>query len=351
VVLHLNAALQYQVESRLAAALAKYQAKDGAIIVMDPRTGGILAQASWPTFDPNRYGEFTQGEWGNSAIGEPYEPGSVFKPITYAAALDAEKLRPDDFFEDTGELEVNDKIITNAELKRYGTITARQALGNSVNVVAAQICLEMGSETFYRYVRQFRFGQYTEVDSAPEASGIVKWPNTEYWSRFDQAANSFGQGISVTPLQMVNAIAAIANDGMVLQPQFVQSLVRDGEVYRLPPRTLGRAVKPETARQLTEMMVFTVENYAAGANLVPGYRVAGKTGTAEIPEREGYTSSLTITSFVGFLPAADPQLVVLVKLSEPKSSRWAEQVALPLFAEVARDAVQTLKIAPDNRMP
>jgi cell division protein FtsI (penicillin-binding protein 3) len=350
-VLHVDAALQYMVEKRLTEALAKYKAKDGTIIIMQPQTGAILAMASWPTYDPNRYTEFTNGEWANSAISQAYEPGSVFKPITFAAGLDSEKLSSEELFEDTGTLILDNETIENAEKKSYGVVTARQALASSINVVTANICLRMGSETFYRYLRQFRFGQYTEIDSGPENAGIVKWVGTKYWSRFDQAANSFGQGLSATPLQVVNAIAAIANGGAVMQPQIVQSLVYNGEVYSVPPRTLGRAIKPETARKLTEMMVFTIESYASGPTLVPGFRVAGKTGTAQIPEEGGYNDELTITSFVGFFPAADPQLVVLVKLSEPKTSRWAEQVALPVFSQVAQDAVNVLKLQPDDRMP
>lgn len=350
-VLHLNSALQYRVEKALSAALTRYEAKSGTIIVMDPRTGALIALANLPTFDPNNYAQFTQGEWKNIAINEFYEPGSVFKPITYAAALETGRVSPDDTLYDDGSLSLDGQIINNAENLVYGTITARQALAKSVNVVTAELCLDMGSDTFYRYVRQFGFGKVTEVDSDMEIAGIVKWSGTKYWSRYDQAANSFGQGISVTPLQMANAIAAVANGGNLMQPQFVQGLAYDGQLYALPPRTLGRAIKPETAHTLTEMMTFTVDNYALGPTLVPGYRVAGKTGTAQIPGSEGYTSSLTITSFVGFLPAAEPKLLILVKLAEPKNSRWAEQVALPVFGEVAQDAVEILRIAPDNRLP
>jgi cell division protein FtsI/penicillin-binding protein 2 len=211
----------------------------------------------------------------------------------------------------------------------------------------------MGRDEFYRYIRQFGFGRPTEVDLAHEVPGTVKRPGTEFWSEYDQAANSFGQGISVTPIQLTSAVGAIANGGTVMQPQVVKGLVRDGQVYSLAPRRLGQAIKPETARILTQMMVYTVDNYVAGPKLVPGYRVAGKTGTAEIPipETGGYTSELSITSFVGFLPAADPQIVILVKLVEPKTSRWAEKVALPVFGAVARDAVWVLKIRPDDRMP
>ena len=350
-VLHLDAGLQYQVERRLAEALTKYEAKAGTIIVMNPRTGALLAVANLPTYDLNRAGEATLAQVTNSAVSEPYEPGSVFKLVTYAAALDTKRITPDTRFADSGNFTVGTRVIRNAQDKTYGTITARQALAESVNTVSAQICLDMGRDDFYRYIRQFGFGRPTEVDLAQESPGIVKRPGTEAWSQYDQAANSFGQGISVTPIQMISAVGTIANGGAVMQPQVVKGLVWDGSVYNLPPRRLGQAIKPETAQTMTQMMVFTVDNYQAGPKLVPGYRVAGKTGTAEIPQPGGYTSDLTITSFIGFLPAADPQVVILVKLVEPKASRWAEKIALPVFGQVARDAVSTLNIRPDDRMP
>lgn len=351
VVLNIDAALQYLVEKRVAEAVTKSRAKAGSIIVADVRTGAVLALANWPTFDPNLPGAASMAAIVNSAVSEPYEPGSVFKLFTYASALDVGLITPDRLYTDPGRVAINNKTIFNAENKTYGTITARQALASSVNTISARIALGMGQEDFYRYVRQFGFGKPTEIDLGAEAPGVVRRPGTEYWSLYDQAANSFGQGLAVTPIQLVSAVSAIANGGSLMQPQIVKGLVLDGQMVRLPPRRMGQAIRPETAQTLTQMMVFTVESYAAGPKLVPGYRVAGKTGTAEIPGETGYTSNLTITSFAGFLPAADPQIVILVKLVEPQTSRWAEAVTLPAFGQVARDAVQVLRIQPDDRMP
>ena len=199
-------------------------------------------------------------------------------------------------------------------------------------------------------MRQFGFGRLAEVDLNLESGGIVKAPGNEQWSQFDQAANSFGQGISVSTLQMINAVAAIANGGALLQPQVVKGFIRDGQMYAIPPRTLGYPIKPETARTLTKMMVYTMDK-SAFPNPVPGYRVAGKTGTAEIPTETGYASQDTIASFVGFLPAADPQVTILVKLVKPKKNIWAEQVALPVFGQVGQDAVRILKIQPNEQEP
>jgi cell division protein FtsI (penicillin-binding protein 3) len=350
-VLHLSAPLQYLAEQRLAQALTKYQASAGTILVLDPKTGGILALANWPTYDPNNVRGATTNEIINPAVGAMYEPGSVFKLVTYAAALDSGHATPDSQFEDKGKLDVAGGIIRNSQNRRLGWVTMRDALAESLNTVSAEVCMGMGADVFYRYIRQCGFGLPTEVDLDSEAAGIVNRPGSRFYSPYDQAATSYGQGITVTPLQMANVVAAIANHGTLLQPQAAQAFVYEEEVHPLPVRILGQAMKPETAATLSRMMVYTVDNYVDGPKLVPGYRVAGKTGTAEIPEQQGYTSPLTITSFVGFLPAAEPQLVILVKLVEPHTSRWAEQVALPVFGQIARDAVQVMKIAPNNEAP
>jgi len=346
----MNAALQHMTEKRLAEAVEYYGAESGTIIVMDPRTGGILALANVPSFDPNRYSQSPEELWGNPAVRDSYEPGSVFKLVTFAAALDSRKITPETVFRDSGSLTVTGRPIRNAEQRAYGDVTARQALAKSINVVAAQMCLDMGSEVFYRYIRQFGFGRLTEVDLNYEGEGIVKGPGNRHWSQYDQAANSFGQGISVTALQMLNAVAAIANGGSVMQPQAAQALVLNGQVYPIPPRVMRQAIRTETAQTMARMMVYSVEN-SSNPSSVPGFRVAGKTGTAEIPTEKGYTSQETITSFAAFLPAADPQIVVLVKLAKPKRSNWAERVVVPVFAQVAQDTIQILGIQPDDRMP
>ncbi len=349
-VLHMNAPLQYKVEQRLREAIVAYRAESGSIIVMDPQTGGILALANWPAYDLNNYGQTQQSVMRNAAIEDIYEPGSVFKLITYAAALDAGEITPDTIFNDTGKLDVEGKVIENAEKRVYGKVTATRALEKSINTVSARIALNLGGQEFYHYLTLFGFGKETEVDAVNESGGAVPRWGTDAWNRRDQASNSFGQAISVTPLQMANAIATIANGGIVMQPQVVAGVVKDGELYRLDRRIMGQAIRPETAAALTRMMVSTAESYSV-KNLAPGYRVAGKTGTAEIAEQGGYTSDLTITSFAGFLPAADPKIVILVKLDKPKKSKWAEQVALPVFQQVAQDSIKILKIAPDDRLP
>lgn len=350
-VLNLDAPLQYMVEKRLQEAINHYQAEAGIIIIMDPRTGAVLAMANSPTFDPGQYSAVDPNTWVNSATSEIYEPGSVFKLITIAAGLDSGYITPESTFIDEGALTIAGRTIRNAEKKSYGGVTISEVLAHSINVVSAKVSLRMGAESFYNYIRGFGFGNLTEVDLQSEVRGIVKQPNKgNDWSPFDLATNSFGQGISVTAFQMTNAVAAIANGGLLLQPQVVQAMVDNGDVHPIPPRVLGRPIRPETSLALTQMMVYTVAS-SSQSDLVPGYTVAGKTGTAEIPTKEGYTSQQSIMSFAGFLPAADPQLVILVKIVKPRIGIWAEQVATPVFSQVGQDAVRILEIRPDNRKP
>jgi cell division protein FtsI/penicillin-binding protein 2 len=351
-ILHTHGALQFLAEKRLAAALRETGAESGNIVIMRPEDGGILAMAAMPTFDLSYWSDAKPGLWTNPVIASPWEPGSIFKLMTWAAALDTNLMTPESVFFDSGRLEMGgNKTITNAEKKKFGNVTAEKALQESLNVVSAQICLMLGADVFYRYIDHFGFGRMTEVDQNAESAGLLKRPGNKYWSQYDQAANSFGQGISVTPIQVASAVAAIANDGVRLQPSVVDSLVYDGRRHPVPARTVGQVIRPETAKTLTRLMVSTYDNYDNSSKLLPGYRVAGKTGTAQIPTATGYSETETAASFVGFFPAADPQVVVLVKLMKPKTSRWAEKVALPLFGVVARDVVQVLKLPPDDRMP
>jgi cell division protein FtsI/penicillin-binding protein 2 len=349
--LNLDVPLQYMVERRLEDSIARYQAEAGTIIVMNPRTGAVLALANYPTFDPGHFSDASPNTWVNPAISEIYEPGSVFKLVTIAGGVDSGYITPDSMFVDEGALKIGGRLIRNAEQRAYGPVSIRDALAHSINVVSAKVSLRMGAETFYSYVRQFGFGRLTEADLQAEVGGIVNQPGRGAgWSQYDQAANSFGQGISVTALQMIDAAAAIANRGVLMQPQVVGAMVENGQVHAIPPRALGRPIQPESARTLAQMMVYTVEN-SSTPNPIPGYRVAGKTGTAEIPTKEGYTSLQSIMSFIGFLPAADPQLIIMVKLVKPKTAKWAEQVAVPVFAQVGQDAVQILEIKPNNAKP
>ncbi len=346
-VLTLDRHVQYRVEKALRQAIATTQAESGTVIVLLARGSAILAMASWPDFDPNRYADVpSPNVYVNQAISVLYEPGSVFKLITYAAALDRGLITPETRFQDTRVFVYGGKEIHNWDRKGHGTVTATHALAESLNVTTAQIAVALGRTEFYKAVQRFGFGQLTGVELANEVPGLVKYPGRSAWYPADLATNSFGQGISVTPLQMVNAVAAIASEGVLYRPHIVSALIQQDRITPIAPQPLNRVITPDTARTLTAMMVEAVERTPDLP--IPGYAIAGKSGTAEIPLPDGYVDQYTITSFAGFFPADDPLFVILVKLDRPKTSTWAAYTAAPLFRQVVLDLIELYAIPPDR---
>jgi cell division protein FtsI/penicillin-binding protein 2 len=348
-VLTIDRGVQWIAEEELRRALELYQAKAGTILVMDPSTGEVLAMANAPAFDPNRIAEADPAALLNPAVSTQYEPGSVFKIITAAAALDTGVVTPTQKLTDTGAIAVGQRLILNSDRAGYGPVDMSEALARSLNVISAQWALLLGERRFYQYVDRFGFGRVTEIDLAGEIYGAVRKPGHEKWSLSDLGTNSFGQGLAVTPIQMANATAAIANGGKLMRPYVVKARILDGQVQYTEPTVLGVAIQPETAKTLTDILVSVVErgNQAAG---VAGYRIAGKSGTAQIPGEQGYEEDDTIVTFVGFAPADDPRFVILVKLErpDPSISRWAGYTAAPTFAQVARRLFQYYNIPPDE---
>lgn len=347
-VLTIDRAVQWIIEDELRSGIDFYRAERGTIIVMQPKTGAILGLANWPAFDPNEYDSSDIERFRNPAVSEQYEPGSIFKVITFAAGLDTGKILTDTQFLDTGQYFIGERVILNSNRGAAGTVSATQALARSINVVTAQVAAEVGAKEFYKYVRRFGFGKATEVDLAHEVTGLLKSPGNDEWSLSDLGTNSFGQGIAVTPIQMTSAVGAIANQGKLMRPYIVQERVYDGHVQTTRPTVIHNALNAESARKLTKMMVDVVD-YGVQNAIVPNYTVAGKTGTAQIPVKGGYAEDETIVSFVGFVPSQDPEFVVLVKLDrpDPSISQWAAYTAAPIFRRVAYRIVEQLNIAPD----
>lgn len=347
--LHLTVdrAIQYMVEKELIAALRTYQAPSGSIIVMDPKTGAILAMANWPTYDPNHFMNTPPENIANPAISRQYEPGSVFKIVTMAAGLDASVVTPRSRFKDTGELEVGGRKIYNWDRAAHGEVDMTEVLAMSLNVGAAHISTTMGKDRFYTYLRRFGFGRETDVDMAGDVRGALKLPGGTDWHESDLGTNSFGQGIACTPLQMVRSIAAVANKGLLMKPYIVGRIVEGDKVIDIKPTVVRRAISAGTAEALTHMLVDALERETQLA-LIPGYAVAGKTGTAEIPTPGGYKTDETIASFIGYAPANDPKFIVLVKIDRPKSSPWGSKVAAPVFRRVAEQLLSYMDIPPDN---
>jgi len=351
-VLTLDRTVQALVEEELARSVQEYQAEGGTIIVMDPRTFEILALASLPDYDPGRYTDFFNQNplpFEDPAVSQQYEPGSVFKVLTVAAALDAGLVTPETTYYDLGWIEVGGQMIQNASHAAYGERTVADILIESLNVGAAWLSTQMGPDVFYRYLRAFGIGRPTGVDLAGEISGQLWLPGDyEHWHDSNLGTNAFGQGVAVTPLQMIAAVATVANDGAQLRPRIVAQRVEpDGTVSTFQPVVEAQVISPQTARTLAEVMVRVIEEGVAQAR-VEGYRVAGKTGTAQIPIPGGYDKEGTITSFVGFGPVPDPQLIILVKLDRPKTSPWASQTAAPAFRRLAARLFVVLGIPPDG---
>jgi cell division protein FtsI/penicillin-binding protein 2 len=315
---------------------------------MDPRTGAILAMANAPDFNPNQIGDADIGAIQNSAISAQYEPGSVLKVVTAAAALDTGVVTPTELLTDTGSIVVGDRIILNSSRTAWGQVDMTEALARSLNVITTQWALRLGKERFYDYLNRFGFGEVTGVDLSGEVYGLLKTPGMQDWSMSDLGTNSFGQGMAVTPIQMINSVASIANGGKLMRPYVVAARVAGGEVQYTEPTVIGVTVKPETAQELTDILIDVVDqgNVAAG---VAGYDIAGKSGTAQIPTEQGYTEDETIVTFIGYAPADDPQFIVLVKLDrpDPNISPWANYTAAPVFAQVARRLFDYYNIPPD----
>jgi len=349
-VLTVNRDLQAKVESILDQALVNYGAENGTIVVMNPRDGEILAMATTPRLNLNNYSDyfllFDDGSQYNSAIGTSYEPGSIFKVLTMAAALDTGTVRPETTFMDTGAIQVGGITIQNWNRDSWGQQNMVGCLQHSLNVCLAWISTQMGPQAFYGYMERFGIGHPTGVDLAGETMGRLKVPGDSDWYSVDLGTNAFGQGVAVTPLQMLMSVSAIANEGRMVTPHVLYAMLRDGHQYNVPSQYAGSPISAETARTLNEMLAISLEEESSLA-LLPGYRLAGKTGTAQIPTDYGYDGFHTNASFIGWGPVDDPQFMVYIWLERPSTSIWSSETAAPVFSQVAEQTVILLNIPPD----
>ena len=350
-VLTIDRNIQASVEEILDAAVENNGATSGTIVVLDPQTGEILAAATTPRMDLNRYWDYSKIFTGetpfNRVVSQAYEPGSVYKVLTMASALDKGAVKPDTTFIDTGMIEVGGAYIYNWNSGAWGPQDMQGCMQHSLNVCLAWVATQLGAKDFYSYMRAFGIGHLTGVDMAGENPGRLKIPGDADWYDADLGTNAFGQGVSATPLQMATAISAVANEGKMMAPHIVRSIIENGEQFNNEPRLLGMPIKKETAQTLTDILSRSLEEEASDA-LVEGYRIAGKTGTAEIPTPYGYSSSATNASFVGWGPVDDPQFLVYVWLEKPTSSPWGSIVASPVFRQVVERLVVLMDIPPDR---
>ena len=352
IVLTIDREIQAMTEEVLDKAVEESGSKGGTIIIMDPRNGDILAMATNPRLDPNNYSEyyeiFPEDQPLNPAVSLTYEPGSVFKVLTMAAAIDAGVVTPDTEFVDTGVYMAGGLPIYNWDRGAWGPQTMTGCMQHSLNVCLSWVADQLGPTQFYEYLKAFGIDHRTNIDLADERIWPLRLPGDPYWTPLSLATNSFGQGLATTPIQMITAISALANDGKMMAPHVMHSYVQDGRQYEFKSIVLGSPVSAETARTVTEMLAQSLEQEASNA-LVPGYRVAGKTGTGEIAKgAEGYSTNLTNASFVGWGPVDDPRFIVYVWLQEPTSSPWGSVVAAPVFSEVVQKLVVYLNLPPDD---
>lgn len=348
-VLTIDRDVQFWVEYELQRAVLESGSDGGTIIVMDPRSGDILAMASTPLFDPNNFGDYRANDLKNPAISTVYEPGSLIKVLTVAGALQSGAITTSWTYNDQGVLSVGGIEVKNWDRQAHGVTDVSTALAQSLNIGMATISTQMGQESFYTSMQSFGFGQRTGVDLPGEEAGILRTPGDPDWSEANLATNSFGQGMSVTPLQMITAVSAIANDGLMMQPRIVRQIVNGDTVTNAQPMAIGRPISAAVAEEVTNMMLRAVTEEGGGVPLaqVPGYTIAGKTGTAEIPSPTGYESGTSIASFIGFFPADDPQVIILIKLDRP-TEYWGSVVAAPVFKTLAERLVILLGIPTDD---
>lgn len=348
-VLTINHPVQYEVEKILKETVEKHRADNGTIIVMQPDTGKILAMANYPSLNLNEYSKLEDMSlYLNQGISFSYESGSVFKPITMAAGIDDGKVNPDTTFIDPGSVSVSGFTIKNSEGKSYGQQTMTQVLEQSINTGVIFVEKLLGNKKFAEYVERFGFGAKTGVDLPAEIAGNTK--NLTELNRDSQFYTaSFGQGITVTPIQLVNAYAAIANGGVLMKPQIIEKIIHSDEtVEEIRPEEIRRVISDEAARQVGKMLRSVVVKGHGKRADVPGYLVGGKTGTAQVAKAgaKGYEDGLTIGSFAGFAPIDDPEFAVLVKINNPKDVQWAESTAAPAFGRVMQFLLEYYKIKP-----
>ncbi len=350
-ILTLDREIQRTVENILDQAVKANGAENGTIIVMNPKNGEILAMASTPRMDLNTYWEadniYTDGTPFNKAVSQVYEPGSIFKILTMAAALDAGVVTPETPFNDTGSINVGGITIFNWDRGAWGEQDMIGCMQHSLNVCLAWVATQLGPTAFYDYLERFGIGHRTNIDLAGEEVYPLSVPGDPMWYPVNLGTNSFGQGVAVTPIQLLMAASAIANDGKMVAPHILQAYIQNGQQYTTTTQVVGMPISEKTADTLTQMLATSLEQEASDA-LVEGYRVAGKTGTAEIAVNGQYSSNATNASFVGWGPVDDPQFMVYVWLEKPQSSIWGSVVAAPVFRDVVEELVVLMNIPPDD---
>ncbi|MEK7533703.1 MAG: penicillin-binding protein 2 [Patescibacteria group bacterium] len=347
-ILSVDRPIQFLVEKKLKEGIETYGATSGVVGVMNPKTGEIIAMASFPTFVPSEYQNYPEDLYKNPFVSSIYEPGSTIKPIVMAGALDAHIIKPETKCPIcSGPVVIGDYELHTWNDKYYKDINMIDVIIHSDNTGMVYVAQKLGVDKMISYLNKFGIGSLTYIDSQGEIPASLKPKNA--WYPVDLATTGFGQGISVTPIQLLTAFSAIANNGKVMQPHFVSQVESlDGEVAKIPPKVLGTPISEQTAKVMTEILVSAVNKGEAQWVRLKGYRIAGKTGTASIPVKGHYDPSKTITSFIGFAPAENPKFVMLVILDKPTVAIYGAETAAPIFFDIARDILSYYGIPPSE---
>lgn len=408
ITLTIDRSVQMETEKYLEKAVKDSRADSGLAIIMDPKTGRIVTMAHYPTFDPNNFSRALEtedialtdaekenivaagdpgeeinwlyldadshyriqvfktvmetgkiiiskfknilgsGVYRNRAVSDLYEPGSVFKSIAMAIALDDGDVTPQTTFNDTGPIKVDEFEIHNATNSYGGITNMRTVIEKSLNTGMAFVARKMGRELFYRYLKKFGFGERTYIEFEDERSGKIK--EASKWAESELITYAFGQGIAVTPMQFITAVAALANNGILMKPHIVLGITgEDGKMAEVEPERVRRVISEKAAATITAMMVSVIENGGAKRAVIPGYHIAGKTGTAQTYKRGKPLTGpgTTIASFIGFGPVKNPRFIILTQIDRPRSSIWADSTAAPLFADIAKFLIKYYNIPPD----
>lgn len=345
--LTIDRAVQFVVDRELKDGVQRYGAEGGSVIILESKTGKVLAASSVPNFDPQKYYEFDPNSYRSPLFTSLYEPGSTFKVLVMAAGINEKVVKPDTRCDICDKaVEISGYKIKTWNDQYYPNTTMTEVIQHSDNTGMVFVARKLGLEKFISYLDRFGIGSYTGIDVQGESSGIIRDRNT--WLPIDLATASFGQGISITPIQLVTAVNAIANEGKMVKPHVVESIKTEkGKVINIETEVTSEPITKTTSEVMTWMMVNSVEKGESQWTKLPGYRVAGKTGTAQIPVAGHYDPTKTIASFVGFFPADDPKVTMLVLIDRPKSSIYGSETAAPVFFDIARNLVNYYNIKPN----
>ena len=334
-VLTIDKSVQHIIKENLKKGVEQFKAKSGCVIAANPKTMEIIGLSCLPDYDPGSYYEFGEKVFANSTISSGYEPGSTFKPLVVAAAIEEGVLKPDTIYNEDGAITVSGYRIQNWNDKYEGRITTTRILEKSSNVGMVHVGEKLGKKKLSEYLQKYGFGEYTNIDLQGETTGQVKPLDT--WYPIDAATTSFGQGILVTPMQLMRAFAAVINGGYLMRPYAVKEVVEDGYHKVREPQVQRRVLSEKTSAIMRKMMVSVISHAEAKWDVPEGFTFGGKTGTAQIALEGKYDSSKTIASFIGFAPAEDPAFLVFVIIREPESSSWGSETAAPLFFDIAKE--------------